>query len=79
MKKHFITGLVILLPLTVDGSGKEMIVLRPVSSEEAMTAEFFRLDKEFAESLADNIMKKCKVSAVFFDVTHKPPGTIEWE
>ena len=70
---------VVLLPLTVDESDKEVIVLRPVSSREAMTAEFSRPEKEFVEQLAEKIMKSCKVSAVFYDVTHKPPATIEWE
>ncbi len=60
-------------------NGKESVIVRPVGSMEAMTAEFSKLDKKFIQKLADNIMATKLFSAVFFDVTNKPPGTIEWE
>ncbi len=67
----------ILVPWGADG--KESIILRPVGSMEAMTAEFSKLDNVFVKKLAENIMATGLFSAVFFDVTNKPPGTIEWE
>lgn len=70
---------IVLLPVSMGCKGKESIVLRPVSSKEAMTAEFFRLEPDFLVVLAEEIMKRFPISAVFYDVTHKPPATIEWE
>ncbi|GEM_PF-4000812 len=59
-------------------SGGESVVLRPVYSERAMTASFADLPIDFVRGLAREIMK-LGVGAVFYDVTNKPPGTIEWE
>lgn len=69
---------VVLLPLSVDGRG-ECIVVRPISSEEAMTARFTDLPWEVADNISDKIITLEGISAVFLDITHKPPGTIEWE
>lgn len=62
-----------------DTNFKESIVLRPIYSKEAMTARFADLPKEVVEEIVSGILKTEKISAVFYDVTHKPPGTIEWE
>ncbi len=69
---------VVLLPLNVNSEG-EAIVLRPVKSREAMTAEFFRLEREVLKKIAERILELQGVGAVFFDITNKPPATIEWE
>jgi GMP synthase (glutamine-hydrolysing) len=69
---------VIMLPLQVNGKG-EAIVLRPVESTEAMTARFFAMPEKALQEIAEKIMQLQGIGAVFFDVTHKPPGTIEWE
>ena len=69
---------VVLLPLDVDGKG-EAIVLRPVFSLEAMTAKFAEIDGKIVREIAEKIMKIKGVGAVMYDVTHKPPATIEWE
>ncbi len=69
----------VLLPLSVNSEGQESIVLRPVSSTEAMTANFTELPWERVQELARDILKIEGISAVFYDVTNKPPGTIEWE
>ncbi len=69
---------VILLPLNVNGDG-EAIVLRPVESTEAMTARFFAMPADALQEIAEKIMQLQGIGAVFYDVTHKPPGTIEWE
>ncbi|MDO8633829.1 MAG: glutamine-hydrolyzing GMP synthase [archaeon] len=68
---------VVLLPLEMNGK-KEAVVLRPVSSAEAMTASFYPLPKKVLGKIVKKI-SKTRIGAVFFDVTHKPPATIEWE
>jgi len=68
----------ILLPIEVNGTGKESIVLRPVESREAMTARFYKMDEKILKEIVNKLMK-LEIGAVFYDVTHKPPGTIEWE
>jgi GMP synthase (glutamine-hydrolysing) len=69
----------VLLPLSVNSEGLESIVLRPVSSTEAMTANFTELPWDAIQELAQELLKIPGVSAVFYDITNKPPGTIEWE
>ena len=76
----------VLVPLRVnggeavdaDGAG-ESIVLRPVESEEAMTANFYQMDLKLLDKLTAQIAEIPGITAVFYDVTNKPPGTIEWE
>ncbi|MFA4855346.1 MAG: glutamine-hydrolyzing GMP synthase [archaeon] len=68
----------ILLPLKVNGKG-ETIVLRPVESTEAMTARFYPMKENILNEIAEKLLALQGVGAVFYDVTHKPPGTIEWE
>ena len=56
------------------------IVLRPVSSEDAMTADWTRLPYEVLERVSTRITNEVPdVNRVTLDVTSKPPGTIEWE
>ena len=69
---------VVLLPLNINGKGQG-IVLRPVFSTEAMTAEFAAMDERVLKRIVEKISLLKGVGAVFFDVTHKPPATIEWE
>lgn len=57
----------------------ESIVLRPVESEEAMTVAFAQLPKELGEKMLAEIMALKKIDFIFYDITNKPPGTIEWE
>ena len=70
--------LVIILPLSVNETGN-CIVLRPVCSEDVMTAQFARVDWKTLELIAGQILQLTGVEAVFYDVTHKPPATIGWE
>lgn len=70
---------VILLPISLNGATGETIVLRPVSSEEAMTASPYFLEWPILRKLVDEIMKIKGISGVLYDLTSKPPGTIEWE
>lgn len=69
---------VILLPISFSGKG-ETIVLRPIESEEAMTVNFHELEKKILKQMTDKILKLDGVEAVLYDITNKPPGTIEWE
>ena len=50
-----------------------------IMSEEAMTANFAELDLEKVKALAQEILIDKNISAVFYDITNKPPATIEWE
>ena len=68
---------VVLIPFGV--VGKESVVLRPVSSLEAMTARFYPLPEEVLQSIVTRIEALGQISFIFYDVTNKPPGTIEWE
>ena len=67
----------------VQGDGRTYghpIVLRPVSSEDAMTADWTRLPYDVLARISSRITNEVEeVNRVVLDVTSKPPGTIEWE
>ncbi len=67
----------------VQGDGRTYghpVVLRPVSSEDAMTADWSRLPYEVIATISNRITNEVsEVNRVVLDVTSKPPGTIEWE
>ena len=67
----------------VQGDGRTYghpIVLRPVTSEDAMTADWARLPYDVLERISTRITNEVReVNRVTVDVTSKPPGTIEWE
>ena len=67
----------------VQGDGRTYghpIVLRPVTSEDAMTADWGRLPYEVLEMISTRITNEVEqVNRVVVDITSKPPGTIEWE
>ena len=70
---------VVLAPISFRAG--EAIILRPVNSEDGMTADFARLPTDLVHEMADEIISlgKGKIDAVCLDVTSKPPATIEWE
>jgi GMP synthase (glutamine-hydrolysing) len=67
----------------VQGDGRTYghpVVLRPVSSEDAMTADWSRLPYDLLARISTRITNEVReVNRVVLDVTSKPPGTIEWE
>jgi GMP synthase (glutamine-hydrolysing) len=67
----------------VQGDGRTYghpIVLRPVSSEDAMTADWSRLPYDLLARISTRITNEVReVNRVVLDITSKPPGTIEWE
>jgi GMP synthase (glutamine-hydrolysing) len=69
----------VLVPLQLGENPGEMVVVRPILSERAMTARPFPLPVPILEEIRDKIMALPGVSGVALDITSKPPGTIEWE
>ena len=76
----------VLLPVRsvgVMGDGRtydQVLALRAVTSTDGMTAESYPFDHSFLAATATRIVNEVKgVSRVVYDVTSKPPGTIEWE
>ena len=67
----------------VQGDGRTYghpVVLRPVTSEDAMTADWARLPYDLLEKISTRITNEVReINRVTVDITSKPPGTIEWE
>jgi GMP synthase (glutamine-hydrolysing) len=69
---------VVLIPLGTAAEG-ESIVLRPIHSVDGMTADVVLLEAAALDQLTAQLLVLPSVAAVFYDLTNKPPGTIEWE
>jgi GMP synthase (glutamine-hydrolysing) len=69
----------VLVPLEVDGRGRELVIVRPVHSERAMTARPARLPPALVAELRTRLLALPGVAGLALDLTTKPPGTIEWE
>ncbi|HWB86275.1 MAG TPA: glutamine-hydrolyzing GMP synthase [Bryobacteraceae bacterium] len=69
---------VILIPL---GTQKQpdSIVLRPVDSVDGMTAQSVPMEPGLLAKMSSELLQVEGIAGVFYDLTHKPPGTIEWE
>lgn len=66
-----------LLPLGVNGG--ESVILRPIESKEAMTVNFYRLTKKVVNKMLTTTLSHKTIDLVMYDITNKPPATIEWE
>lgn len=69
---------VVLLPVGAS-VGNRSIVLRPIESTDAMTASAFKIPAKVLQRITTRVLKLKGIDAVFFDLTNKPPATIEWE
>lgn len=69
---------VVLIPLG-SKAAPDSVVLRPIDSVDGMTAQVVRMPEKLLLRLANDILAVEGIAAVFYDLTHKPPGTIEWE
>jgi GMP synthase (glutamine-hydrolysing) len=69
---------VVLLPVGSTGT-PESIVLRPIYSVDGMTADVVLMEPDQLQELSRQLLALDKIAAVFYDLTNKPPGTIEWE
>jgi GMP synthase (glutamine-hydrolysing) len=54
--------------------------LRAVTSQDGMTADFYHFDYDFLASVSNRITNEVRgINRIVYDITSKPPGTIEWE
>ena len=59
---------------------EHLIALRAVTSKDGMTADWFKMPNETLQKISNRIVNNVKgVNRVVYDITSKPPGTIEWE
>jgi len=68
---------VVALPLFQEGG--QVYIMRPVCSTDAMTASVYEMDLKEFERLNSLVQKINGTGPLFYDITTKPPGTIEWE
>jgi GMP synthase (glutamine-hydrolysing) len=69
---------VVLIPVGTSAS-PESVILRPINSVDGMTADVALMPASDLSVLTQKLLDIPQVCAVFYDLTHKPPGTIEWE
>jgi len=69
---------VILIPLGA-GESRDSIVLRPIQSVDGMTADSVAMPDDLLREISTRLMSIPEIAGVYYDLTHKPPGTIEWE
>ncbi len=80
---QFFCVLPVIRSVGVQGDGRTYaypVIIRAVTSKDAMTADWARIPYEVLEKVSNRIINECSgVNRVAYDITSKPPGTIEWE
>jgi GMP synthase (glutamine-hydrolysing) len=84
LRRHGLYGQIwqcptVLVPLVLDGKGAELVIVRPIKSERAMTATAAELPGQLLNEIRETVLAWPEVSGLAVDLTSKPPGTIEWE
>jgi len=69
---------VVLIPLG-SADRPDSVVLRPIHSVDGMTAQSVPMDKGILKQITHELLSLEGIAAVCYDLTHKPPATIEWE
>jgi GMP synthase (glutamine-hydrolysing) len=69
---------VVLIPLGSE-SAPDSVVLRPVDSVDGMTAQSVGMPENLLRAISSELLAVPGVAGVFYDLTNKPPATIEWE
>jgi GMP synthase (glutamine-hydrolysing) len=69
---------VVLIPVGTAGS-PDSVVLRPIQSVDGMTANAVRMSAEQLAEIVEGLKAVEGIAGVFYDLTNKPPATIEWE
>jgi GMP synthase (glutamine-hydrolysing) len=69
---------VVLIPLG-SAARPDSIVLRPIHSVDGMTAQSVPMEPALLEQMTQELLQIEGIAAVCYDLTHKPPATIEWE
>lgn len=69
---------IVLLPVGTE-QARESVVLRPINSADGMTADVVLMDPRLLDAITEGLLRIPQITAVFYDLTNKPPGTIEWE
>jgi GMP synthase (glutamine-hydrolysing) len=69
---------VVLIPLGT-AEAPDSVVLRPVDSLDGMTAQSVEMPQDLLDSISAELLAVPGIGGVFYDLTHKPPATIEWE
>jgi GMP synthase (glutamine-hydrolysing) len=69
---------VVLIPLGIAGR-PDSVVLRPIDSVDGMTARSVPMPEALLRAMCGELLALPGIAGVFYDLTHKPPGTIEWE
>jgi GMP synthase (glutamine-hydrolysing) len=69
---------VVLIPLGT-AAAPDSVVLRPIDSVDGMTAQSVGMPDHLLAAVSSELLSVPGISGVFYDLTHKPPATIEWE
>ncbi len=70
---------VVLVPFGNTTTMGESIVLRPIQSEEVMTVNFYPMPAPSLTKIKKQLLQMPYIDYLFYDITHKPPATVEWE